>query len=129
MTAAAYLLLWKSALHWTGKWPAPYWFAVGLGVLLAYGILTPKKVHLTWVIPFACFSIVVAWFFGLGIYQTWARTVILHDYRWYYHNDWPARVPTIALMGAFVFSDQPWIFLILRNPFLFFDRGKRWLLK
>ena len=102
LTAVAYLVLWKTILHWTGKWPAPYWFAVGLSVLIVGGLFRVKSVHFIWLVPMACFAGLVAWFFSLGIYGTWARTLIFHDYRWYYQNWWPEKVPVIAVMATLV---------------------------
>jgi hypothetical protein len=103
LTAAAYVVLWKDVVRWTGKWPAPYWFAVGLGVLLAGGLLRTGWVHFTWLVPFACFAFFVAWFFSDGVYRTWAQTVIIYDYRWYYENWWPEKVPTVAVMATLFF--------------------------
>jgi len=102
LAAVTYLFMWKAVLHWTGKWPAPYWFAVGLGVLVAGGLLRAGWIHFTWLVPFACFAVFVAWFFSFGVYRTWARTLILHDYRWYYENWWPAKIPTVAVVATLV---------------------------
>lgn len=100
MIAVSYLVLWRQVTNWTGKWPAPYWFSVGLGVLLIYAVLGRQRVELLWVVPVACIAVFIAWFFGLGIYQTWLRELILHDLRWYYRNYWPEKVPVILVVVA-----------------------------
>src|SRR6267142_2512945 len=115
LVAVAYLLLWRVVMNCSGKWPAPYWFAVGLGVLLAYGLLLPRLKHLVWVILFACFAVCVTWFFGDGIYQDWARAWVFRGHRFHYFSYWVENLPTLVLMIAFVsfllflrVSDKSW---------------------
>ena len=87
-------------MSWSGKWPAPYWFAVGLGTLLAYGVLMPGLKHLVWVIPFACLLVYVTWFFEFGIYHSW----VFRHFRFRYLGYWSENLSTLIMMAGYVLS-------------------------
>jgi hypothetical protein len=97
-----YLLLWRDVTNWSGKWPAPYWFAVGLGVLLAYGLVMPRLKHLFWVIPFACVLVCVTWFFEFGIYEFGVNSWIYRSHLSHYLGYCSEELPTATLMAGFV---------------------------
>ena len=100
----------------TGKWPGPYWFAVGLGVLLAYVVLMPGLKHLVWVIPFACLLTGMTWFFMEGIfYQHWARPWVFGRHQFHYLTYWSGNLPILTLMVGFVIT-----LLILRRAAMSF---------
>jgi hypothetical protein len=95
-----YVTTWKYALNWSGKWSGPYYYAVGLSILLAFGALGQKWGQIWWVIPVACIGGLSAWFFNVGIYQTALREIIVHEFRWYYVNYWPEKIPVVIILGA-----------------------------
>jgi hypothetical protein len=93
-------MLWRLVTNWSGKWPAPYWFAVGLGVLLAYGLLVRGLKHLVWVIPLGGFAALVSWFSSFGFYQVSRKAWFA---RWWSRlDDWEQSLPTLILMILFV---------------------------
>lgn len=91
-------------MNWSGQWPAPYWFAVGLGTLLAYGLLVPGLKHLVCVLPFAIFLVYITWFFEIGIYHSWVKFLMVRNHRLHYLGYWGENLPTLILMIGFVVS-------------------------
>lgn len=121
--AGAYLSLWRVVTDWSGKWPAPYWFAVGLGILLAYGLLVREWKPLFWVVPFAGFAVYASWFFSFGYYQKWARPWFGHW--WHRLDSWEQDFPTLVLTAVFVVAllfssaaDRGWRFQVTISLFV-----------
>lgn len=63
----AYLLLWRPVNRWSGKWPSPYWFSTGMGVVLLFLVVRPRLKQLVWVIPYACLAVALSWFLDHGL--------------------------------------------------------------
>lgn len=95
----AYLPLAQPVLNWIGKWSAPYWFAVGLGVLLTYGLLRGKPAHCIWIAPTACFTVFVAWLVGFGIHQSWFRAWFPGNLPPIFHFHATEKVPVVLLLS------------------------------
>ncbi|MEO0588029.1 MAG: hypothetical protein AAF078_10350, partial [Planctomycetota bacterium] len=62
-----YLVLHEPFTRWTGKWPAPYWMATGLGVVLLFLMMRPHIKHLLWVLPLALAVAYLTWLLDHGL--------------------------------------------------------------
>lgn len=87
--------------HWTGKWPAPYWLSVSLGVFLIYVCVGNRLSQIAWIIPMSILGFVIVWFFEFGIYHLSIQKWLAHHAPWYFHREW-VRITPIAVFLAMV---------------------------
>lgn len=99
-----YLFTWRVFLRLTGKWPAPYWLAVGLGVFLIYGFSGKSLKQIPYVFPLPLLSFFVVWFFTYKlVFWIGSDKWLFQHFSWYYKNDWLGKIPVALIMASVMY--------------------------
>ena len=100
-----YLFTWRASTHLSGKWPAPFWFSVSLGVYLIYGFSGRPLNQVGWMIPVSILGLFVAWFFTFELNLKIGSDKWLYQHlKWYYQNSWPEKIPVALFMASVMFA-------------------------
>lgn len=86
-----------------GKWPAPYWLSVALGIFLIFGLAGKNFRQLVWIIPASALGYFVVWFFEFAIDGPLFSKWLYHHVKWYFQSDWLDKIPVVVFMAVVMF--------------------------